>query len=145
MRFCNRCRRLTAGQPMFCNHCGASYDVKLCPRRHVNPRTARVCSTCGSPDLSLPAPALPVWLKAGIWLVSWLPLVVLGLLSLLLFAGVLEVVLTNRQVQARLLILLILFGLLTYAYSRMPRIVQRMIRSSWLKARRALSKRRQDQ
>ena len=29
---------MTAGEPLFCNFCGRSYDLKLCPHRHPNPR-----------------------------------------------------------------------------------------------------------
>ncbi len=31
MRYCNQCHRITAGEPLFCNFCGRSYDFKLCP------------------------------------------------------------------------------------------------------------------
>ncbi len=62
MRFCNNCKRMTAGQPSFCPQCGASYGVKLCPRSHPNPRSAEVCSQCGSKDLSTPHQKLPFWL-----------------------------------------------------------------------------------
>ena len=44
------------GKPLFCGHCGRTYNVKLCPRLHTNPRIAEVCSQCGSRDLSTPQP-----------------------------------------------------------------------------------------
>lgn len=56
MRYCSNCKKLTAGRPPFCNHCGRSYGVRLCPRGHKNPRAAEACSTCGSMELSTPAP-----------------------------------------------------------------------------------------
>jgi RNA polymerase subunit RPABC4/transcription elongation factor Spt4 len=56
MRFCNNCKKITAGKPPFCNFCARSYNVKLCPRGHTNPRAANACSICGSTELSTPAP-----------------------------------------------------------------------------------------
>ncbi len=56
MRLCTNCHQITVGKPLFCNKCGSSYNVKLCSRLHVNPRAAKVCSECGSKDLSTPQP-----------------------------------------------------------------------------------------
>jgi len=54
MRYCFSCRKITSGDPSYCNYCGKSFDVKLCGRGHTNVRMAEVCSTCGSRDLSVP-------------------------------------------------------------------------------------------
>ena len=54
MRYCTSCRKITSGQPSYCNYCGKSYGVKLCGRGHPNVRTADVCSVCGSLELSVP-------------------------------------------------------------------------------------------
>lgn len=56
MRYCNHCKHVTPGEPLYCQNCSRTYDVRLCPRHHVNPRSAQVCSQCGSPDLSTPQP-----------------------------------------------------------------------------------------
>jgi hypothetical protein len=56
MRYCSNCKKLTSGKPPYCNHCGRSYGVRLCPRGHINPRAAEACSECGSMELSTPAP-----------------------------------------------------------------------------------------
>lgn len=56
MKYCYECGRITAGVPRYCQFCGRTYDVKLCPRRHENPRFAEVCSQCGSRELSTPQP-----------------------------------------------------------------------------------------
>jgi hypothetical protein len=61
MKYCHHCGRLTSGEPMFCQFCGRSYDVKLCPRLHANPRWAEVCSQCGSRELSTPQPKVSFW------------------------------------------------------------------------------------
>ena len=60
MKYCYECGHTTIGTPLFCNFCGRSYDVKLCRRLHVNPRSAEACSHCGSRNLSLPQPRVPV-------------------------------------------------------------------------------------
>ena len=54
MRYCFSCRKITSGDPSYCNYCGKTYDVKLCSRGHTNPRVAEVCSECGSRNLSVP-------------------------------------------------------------------------------------------
>jgi RNA polymerase subunit RPABC4/transcription elongation factor Spt4 len=54
MRYCCSCHKFTAGKPQYCQFCGRSYGVKLCPRGHKNPRAANVCSECGSEELSTP-------------------------------------------------------------------------------------------
>src|SRR5438552_3410484 len=59
MKYCYQCGRITAGEPVFCQSCGRSFDVKLCSRLHVNPRYAEVCSHCGSRELSTPQPKVP--------------------------------------------------------------------------------------
>src|SRR5438552_18431561 len=61
VKFCYHCGRVTVGEPLFCNFCGRSYDVKLCPKLHANPRGTRVCSKCGSTELSTPQPRVPAW------------------------------------------------------------------------------------
>ena len=61
MKYCFNCGHRAAGEPLFCNFCGRSYNRKLCPRLHPNPRRAQACSQCGSRDLSTPGPRLPWW------------------------------------------------------------------------------------
>jgi hypothetical protein len=64
MKYCYECGRTTGSRPLFCNFCGRSYDVKLCPRLHVNPRMAEACSRCGSRNLSLSQPRVPFLWRA---------------------------------------------------------------------------------
>src|SRR5436190_19072724 len=56
MRRCTYCFRFHPGSPIFCSHCGRSFDVRICSRGHRNPRGVQFCAECGSPDLSTPAP-----------------------------------------------------------------------------------------
>ena len=129
MRYCTNCHRLSAGEPQFCNTCGRSYDYKLCPSRHSNPRNAQVCSTCGSRDLSVPHPRLPIWAAPLIWLLSALPGVLLLLLTLLFFLGLVEALIRNQQ-----LVVPYVFGtgllltVLWWAYMQLPGFLRALIR-----------------
>src|SRR5579872_634477 len=102
MRYCHNCHRITTGEPLFCHSCGDTYDAKLCPARHINPRWAQVCSQCGSRDLSTPAPPVPWWLKPLLLTASLVPGVLLLLLLVLAVVGVFREVLTNQAIQGQL-------------------------------------------
>jgi hypothetical protein len=69
MKYCYECGHVTAGEPLFCQFCGHTYDVKLCPRMHANPRFAEVCSQCGSRDFSIPQPKVSLAWRIGAVLV----------------------------------------------------------------------------
>jgi DNA-directed RNA polymerase subunit RPC12/RpoP len=101
---------------VFCSFCGRSYDVKLCPRLHVNSRAAEVCSQCGSRDLSMPQPKVSWWWKA---LGTSLRLVVGAFLVLLSLAGVVGL-LTVPQIQNGVVCLAILLGALWWLWSELP-------------------------
>jgi DNA-directed RNA polymerase subunit RPC12/RpoP len=70
MKYCYHCGHTTARKPLFCNSCGRTYDVKLCPKLHVNPRLANACSSCGSRLLSTPQPKVPVRWHVAQWIVQ---------------------------------------------------------------------------
>jgi hypothetical protein len=120
---------MTVGEPLFCNHCGRSYDVKLCPRLHQNSRISEVCSQCGSRDLSTPQPKVSVWWKV----LSFLLRIVVGTLLVLLSITLLVNLVSMPQMQNVLLGLGILLGLLWWIWSEIP---------DWLKkvARRVLQR-----
>ena len=128
MKYCYECGRITAGEPLYCNFCGRSYDVKLCPRHHVNPRVAEVCSQCGSRELSMPHPSVSVWWKV----LSFVLKIVVGgflvLLSLALFVEVVKGALSNPQTQNGLLVLGILLGLLWWVWSELPDWLRKLVR-----------------
>jgi RNA polymerase subunit RPABC4/transcription elongation factor Spt4 len=131
MRYCPQCHRLTTGEPLYCNHCGATYDVKLCPARHLNPRNAEVCSQCGSRDLSTPAPRLSLWLRPLLFGLSLLPGVLLALLLVLVALGIVDQIATNGQVQIQILILFLLLALLWFLYIHLPKFIQKALGSLW--------------
>ena len=128
MKYCYECGRITAGEPLYCNFCGRSYDVKLCPRHHVNPRVAEVCSQCGSRELSTPQPRVSLWWKV----LSFLLQIVVGglllLLSLAVFLEIMRGLLSTPQVQSGLVVLAILLGLLWWIWSELPDWLRRLVR-----------------
>jgi hypothetical protein len=133
MSYCYNCGHMTAGEPLFCGTCGRTYDVKLCPRLHPNPRGAEVCSKCGSRELSTPQPKIPMSLKL-------LAIIVRLGLGLLLFYGSLRLVialLQTAQVQKGLLAISMLLGCLWWMWSKLPDWLQEAIRSFWKSRRRS--------
>ena len=127
MTYCYNCGHMTAGEPLFCSKCGRTYDVKLCPRLHPNPRGAEICSKCGSRELSTPQPKIPLSLKLLAILVR------LGL-GLLLFYGTVRLgiaLLQTAQVQQALVAIGMLLGCLWWMWSKLPDWFQEAIRSFW--------------
>ena len=118
---------MTAGEPLYCGTCGRTYDVKLCPRAHVNPRGAEVCSKCGSRELSTPQPKVPMSLRLLALLVR------LGLGLLLFYASLSLVVdlLRTREVQQVLVVFGMLLSGLWWIWSKLPDWFQEAIRSFW--------------
>ena len=127
MRFCFQCGKMTAGEPLYCGTCGRTYDVKLCPRAHVNPRGAEVCSRCGSRELSTPQPKIPMSLRLLALLIR------LGLGLLLFYASLSLVVdlLRTREVQQVLVVFGMLLSGLWWIWSKLPDWFQEAIRSFW--------------
>lgn len=120
MKYCFNCNHVTPGEPLFCNHCGRSYNVKLCPRRHVNARTAEACSQCGSRDLSTPQPRVPWWVPFAEAAVSWIPGLILSVVSITAAVGVIHAVIQNPQLLYALILLSIALGILWWAWSELP-------------------------
>lgn len=116
MKFCFNCNHITPGQPLFCNACGRSFDVKLCPRRHANPRTAEACSQCGSRDLSTPQPRRPGWTYAAGFFLSAIPGGFLALASIVIVVAILQ----RPDTIVALFFLMIPFGILWWMWSQIP-------------------------
>lgn len=127
MKYCYQCGKMTAGEPLYCGTCGRTYDVKLCPRAHVNPRGAEVCSKCGSRELSTPQPKIPMsWRLLAL-------LVRLGLGLLLFYASLCLAValLRTREAQQVLVVFGMLLAGLWWLWSKLPDWFQEAIRSFW--------------
>jgi hypothetical protein len=86
MKLCFSCRRVTPGVPSYCHYCGKTYNVRLCSRGHINPRSAHVCSQCGSKEMSTPQRKIPFLLKPLMFLLSHLVGLIL-IVSLVGFLG----------------------------------------------------------
>jgi hypothetical protein len=127
MKYCHHCHRVTTGEPLFCNSCGRSYDYKLCPHRHPNPRTAEVCSQCGSRELSAPHPRVPLWLSPLLVLLSGLPGIALLAITVLLLIGLLNTLLTNQQLLFEFMMLGLMVGFLWWMYMHLPGFLRRAI------------------
>jgi hypothetical protein len=133
MRFCNNCKRLAPGKDLFCSGCGSTYDVKLCPRLHVNPRAAMLCSQCGSRELSTPQPKLPVVIR----LVRALHMGFLLVLALVVYAGFYAYqLITDPNNLQSLMCVGIALGLLLYLWMSLPRPIGNGIRKVARSARR---------
>lgn len=120
MKYCYNCDRITPGEPLFCNFCGRSYDVKLCPRRHVNPRTAEACSQCGSRDLSTPQPRRPPWVTPLGFVLSVVPGALLTIVSVLVLLAAIAAVLQHPDMIVSLVLLAIPFGILWGMWTQVP-------------------------
>ena len=127
MKYCYNCSRITLGEPLFCNFCGRSYEVKLCPRLHPNPRAAQICSQCGSRDLSAPQPKIPFWLKPFVGLVGVLPGFVLLAISVVFLGAFIYEMLTDPAMQSRMMVLGLVLALLWYLYMKLPLFIRRVI------------------
>jgi RNA polymerase subunit RPABC4/transcription elongation factor Spt4 len=120
MRYCTSCHNLTAGTPLFCSTCGSTYDLRLCPRLHPNPRSAQICSQCGSRDLSQPEPEVSfitrwLWMASRLW-----GFIALTLVSLFIGLAFVHVIVTDIVLQGQLLVILLFVGLLWWGYTQLP-------------------------
>jgi RNA polymerase subunit RPABC4/transcription elongation factor Spt4 len=140
MRYCYHCNRITAGEPLFCNFCGRSYNVKLCPRLHPNPRKAEVCSQCGSRDLSTPQPKVPLWVPVLEFCLSLVPGLVLGILSIGLVALLLRAMFENPRLLLAAIFIAIALGVLWRMWTQLPLWFRRAV-SNLLRRRRESERR----
>jgi len=136
MRYCNNCHRMTAGEPLFCNFCGRSYDLKLCPHRHPNPRNAEICSQCGSRELSTPHPHVPIWLAVSIRILTGLPGLLLVAVSILFVFGLVNVLLSNQQLLFQAVVAGLMLAFLWYLYSHLPAFLRRFLSSLFKRSHR---------
>lgn len=132
MKYCYACYRMTPGEPLYCNFCGRSYDVKLCPGRHPNSRIAEVCSQCGSHDLSTPQPKVPALWRLLTWLTRTLAGMLLGCLTILLILTAL----LRPEVQHALLGLGILLAVLWWLWSQLPNWFRKLLKRALERRRR---------
>jgi hypothetical protein len=126
MKYCYECGKFTAGEPRYCQFCGRTYDVKLCPRRHENPRHAEVCSQCGSRELSTPQPKVSVLWKIAEMFVRG----VVGLLAVYVGLSFLYSMVSTPQTGNALLALVLLLVPLFILWGLVPDWFKRLVRRS---------------
>jgi hypothetical protein len=137
MKYCYECGRMTPGDPLYCNFCGRSYDVKLCPRHHPNPRIAEICSQCGSRELSTPQPKVSVWWRILEWLARMFIGAFLMLLSVVLLVEFLKAVLQSPQGQTAVFVLAILLGVLWWLWTLLPDWFRKLVKRSFERRRQS--------
>lgn len=120
MKYCYNCNRVTIGEPLFCNFCGRSYDIKLCPKLHVNPRNARACSHCGSRELSTPQPKVPFWATILLFVMTLIPGLLLAVFSIAAIVYFLRHLLDKPDTVLALVVLQILLGTLWWGWTEIP-------------------------
>ena len=134
MKLCFSCGKVTTGTPAYCHYCGKTYNVRLCSRGHINPRSANVCSQCGSKELSTPQRKIPLLLKPLIFLLSHF----FGFLlisALIGFAGYFAYqVVNDPNGLLPLMCIGLLLGLLLLIWMMLPNFIRTPIK--WLFRRR---------
>lgn len=100
--------------------------MKLCPRRHENPRFAEVCSQCGSRELSTPQPKVSVLWKIAEFFVRGL----LGLLVVYVVMSFIYGLLSSPQTGNALLALMLLLVSLVIVWSMVPDWCKRLVRKA---------------
>ncbi len=124
MRYCTNCRHVTPGDPLYCAQCGRTYNAKLCPRHHLNPRSAQVCSQCGSRELSTPqlhSGLFSQLLQSFVGIFPGLMLVGCSLLILVAFVNALS---HNPNFMAAFLAAGLLVALLWYLWLKLPHFLR---------------------
>ena len=126
MKICYQCGKASAGDPLFCTKCGRTYDVRLCPRLHPNSRFAKVCSQCGSRELSQAQPSVSFWWKVLEFLVK----VAFGVLLVYLTVAGFVALIRMREVQSGLIVFGILIGILWWLWSLLPEWFRKLVSPS---------------
>ncbi len=127
MKFCYACGHTTGAEPLFCNSCGCSFDVKLCPKLHVNPRLAEACSQCGNRDLSTPQPRVPLRWRLLAFLAQSLTGIFLALLTLPVLFELLKGLFPIPKIHHSQVILILLLTALWSMWSILPGSFRRAI------------------
>jgi len=127
MRYCNQCHQITAGEPLFCNFCGRSFDFKLCPHRHPNPRSAEICSQCGSRDLSTPQPRVPLLLRPLLVLLTAIPGLLLLAITGLFGIGFINALLADQRLLFQFMLLGLVVAFLWYLFMQLPQFLRRFL------------------
>lgn len=127
MKFCYACGHATGGEPLFCISCGRSYDVKLCPKLHLNPRIAEACSRCGSRDLSIPQAKVPLHWRLLVLVLQGVSGIVLIFFSLRVLLSLLTALLTGSRQQETVILSLWSTAVLWFLWALLPIPLRRIV------------------
>jgi len=127
MKYCFGCGHTTANEPLFCNSCGRSYDAKLCPRLHINPRLAEACSQCGSRDLSTPQPRVPLRSQLLAFLSQFLTGIVLDLITSPVLINLLQDLRSSSKIHRDQAVIILLLIALWSIWTMLPDWFRRVI------------------
>lgn len=122
MRYCPFCHRWNTGRPQFCNYCGRTWHVRLCPRGHDNPPDTHYCGTCGSADLTDTAGPRAPW----IWLIRLAVMVILILFVITIIRSPFSL---SQQFIAYIIAIVLLFIGLNLVISILPNPIRRPVSS----------------
>lgn len=129
MRRCTYCFRFLPGRPTYCAFCGRSFDVRLCPRGHRNPRGATFCAECGSGELSVATPRPSLLFRfSGVALYAFAFLIVailLGSAALSLFYQI-----DWNALAHPVFLLIVMVGILYWATTLLPGPIRRVGQSA---------------
>src|SRR5438552_1376245 len=128
MKLCLNCHRTSAGKPTFCNFCGASYNVRLCPRLHINPRSAEVCSQCGSRDLSAAQPKPSLLIRPLLLLLSISPGVLLLAGLAAVAVAIIQKLFSDPNGLLPLTLIGFALGLLFFLWMLLPNFLKKFIK-----------------
>jgi hypothetical protein len=125
MKRCTNCFRYALGDPTFCNHCGRSFDVKICSRGHHNARGAQFCSDCGSADMSTPAPPAGFLFRLSDWTLRSVVVLTVAIVALSAVLGILYTV-DWDAITPRLTLLVLMLGFLYWTTTLLPGPVKKI-------------------
>lgn len=110
MKYCPHCQQWNHGRPMRCRYCGRTWNVKLCPSGHLNPRNANFCGECGSGNLSDPTERQSLFIKI-LKLVKTLFFIVAGIITIQFVFNTVSTKPSDTQLTYIFTIILLIYGL----------------------------------
>ena len=142
MRRCTYCFRFHPGTPVYCAHCGRSFDVRICARGHRNPRGVQFCTECGSSDLSTPTPPATLLFRlSGFVLYLFAGLTILLIVAVPLLALIFA--LDWRALVPRLVELGLVVGFLYWTTTLLPGPIKRVGRAAGQRVMKSVRKHKQ--
>lgn len=128
MKYCYHCGRSTVADPLFCATCGRSFEKRICPRLHVNARSAHACSRCGSTDLSTPQPQVPLRYQLFEWLTCIAVGAFLVFVSALFTAALLADLAGHHTPSHGRILFAVLLATLWWGWSEVPHWFRTLVR-----------------